>query len=108
MLLLQKDSLPRDNTGRRKSSWMGIERLRSKVEVRCNYVRANDNDFTRRYPDISAALRSLSNKRVIGGEVAVLDDGVPLIQVCGLICTPSHSQVQQPNRPLALMAIRLI
>jgi bifunctional non-homologous end joining protein LigD len=45
-----------------------------KVQLRSR----NDNDFTRRYSDTSAALRSLPDETVIDGEVVALDeDGRP-------------------------------
>src|SRR5687768_8103574 len=79
MLLLRKDALPEDRTrwdyelkldGYRAIAFnaSGTIHLRSR----------NDNDFSRRYAPITAALAKLPTETVIDGEIVALDaDGRP-------------------------------
>src|SRR5262249_11647808 len=78
MLLLQKDSLPEGPDWLYEISVDGYRAIAMKSSGKLQLRSRNDNDFSKRYSAISAALRSLPDETVVDGEVVALDeDGRP-------------------------------
>ena len=78
MLLLQKDSLPEGTDWFYEIKLDGYRAIAIKSAGKVQLRSRNDNDFTKRYATISAALRALPDETVIDGEVVALDkDGRP-------------------------------
>src|SRR5215467_14313531 len=65
---------PRAGTGCTRSNSMGIVRSQSRAGGRVLLRSRNDNDFTKRYAAISAALKALPDETVIDGEVVALGE----------------------------------
>jgi len=73
MLLLSKDSLPEGSDWLYEIKLDGYRAIAFKAGGKVQLRSRNDNDFTRRYAGISAALDSLPDDTVIDGEVVALD-----------------------------------
>jgi len=86
MLLLQKESLPEGPDWLYEIKLDGYRALAMKSGGRLQLRSRNDNDFTTRYRNISAALRSLPDETVIDGEVVALanDPPFPNLRLRGL------------------------
>jgi ATP-dependent DNA ligase len=74
MLLLRKESLPEGPNWLYEIKLDGYRALGTKSAAKVQLRSRNDNDFTRRYSDISSALRSLPDETVVDGEVVALDE----------------------------------
>src|SRR5687767_12880367 len=78
MLLLRKERLPEGPDWLYELKLDGYRALAIKTDGKLQLRSRNDNDFSERYRDIAAALRSLPDETVIDGEVVALDeDGRP-------------------------------
>jgi DNA ligase D-like protein (predicted ligase) len=75
MLLLRKDRLPEGGDWLYELKLDGYRALAIKSAGNVQLRSRNDNDFTTRYRDITAALASMPNETVVDGEVVALDEG---------------------------------
>src|SRR5438094_2728849 len=73
MLLLRKDKLPEGADWLYEIKLDGYRALAIKSGGTLQLRSRNDNDFSARYSDITAALQSLPDETVIDGEVVALD-----------------------------------
>src|SRR5262249_30281115 len=73
-LLLRKEWLPEGADWLYEIKLDGYRAIAIKSGGRVQLRSRNDSDFTKRYPAISAALKSLPDETVIDGEVVGLDD----------------------------------
>jgi DNA ligase D-like protein (predicted ligase) len=92
MLLLRSEKLPEGPDWLYELKLDGYRALAIKTGGKLQLRSRNDNDFTGRYPEIAAALRSIPDETVIDGEVVALDEqGRPsfnLLQNFGSAGTP--------------------
>src|SRR5262245_32362505 len=92
MLLLRTEKLPEGPDWLYELKLDGYRALAIKTGGKLQLRSRNDNDFTGRYPQIAAALRSIPDETLIDGEVVALDDqGRPsfnLLQNFGSSSTP--------------------
>src|SRR6185295_468439 len=72
--LLRKDKLPEGPDWLYEIKLDGYRALAIKSDGKLQLRSRNDNDFSSRYTDIAAALRSLPDETVIDGEVVALDE----------------------------------
>src|SRR5688572_20033244 len=75
MLLLRKEKLPEGVDWLYEIKLDGYRAVAIKSGGKLQLRSRNNNDFSARYSDIAAALRSLPDETVIDGEVVALDDG---------------------------------
>jgi bifunctional non-homologous end joining protein LigD len=78
MLLLRKQTLPEGPDWLYEIKLDGYRAIAIKSAGKAMLRSRNDNDFTRRYPLVSEAFRSLPDETVVDGEVVAIDeDGRP-------------------------------
>ena len=75
MLLLRKEKLPEGAEWLYEIKLDGYRALAIKSGERAQLRSRNNNDFSERYGEITAALQSLPDETVIDGEVVALDEG---------------------------------
>ena len=81
MLLLRTDRLPEGLEWSYEIKFDGYRALAIKTSDKVQLRSRNDNDFSERYPRITAAVAALPNETVIDGEVVALDEsGKPSFQ----------------------------
>src|SRR5829696_2684871 len=74
MLLLRTDALPDGNDWVHEIKLDGYRAVAFKAGGRLHLRSRNDNDFSLRYPRVTAGLAGLPDGTVIDGEVVALDE----------------------------------
>ena len=74
MLLLRTSKLPEGAAWQYELKYDGFRALGIKAGGTARLVSRNDNDFSRRYPAVTEALRQLPDDTVIDGELVALDE----------------------------------
>lgn len=74
MLLLQTDNLPEGDAWLHEIKLDGYRAIAGRSGNRILFRSRRDNDFTRKFPSIAKAFRSLPDETLVDGEVAALDE----------------------------------
>jgi bifunctional non-homologous end joining protein LigD len=91
MLLLQTDKLPEGAAWVHEVKLDGYRAIAGRSGDGILFGSRRDNDFTRKFPSIAKAFRTLPDETLVDGEAAALDDG------CSSLHGLGHHAERQPH-----------